>query len=404
MTAKEYDLIIIGAGLVGLSTAYQFLLKDRDKKILVLEKEKEVAAHQSGHNSGVIHSGIYYKPGSLKAKNCISGYRSIIEFAEKYDIPYEICGKIIVAVSEKELPALKNIHQRGIENGLENLRQLSAGELKEYEPYVAGIAGLHVPQTGIIDYPAVARKLAALITKELGGEIAFRKEVMKIIPEGNGYIVETRENTYRAARIVSCAGLQSDRVANLTEPGNDLRIIPFRGEYYKLKPEKEYLINNLVYPVPNPNFPFLGVHFTRMIHGGIEAGPNAVLAFKREGYRFKDFNLKDSGDTFSWPGFWKVAAKYGATGLGEIYRSLSKAAFTKALQQLLPQIESRDLMEGGAGVRAQACDRDGNLIDDFNILEKKNIIHIRNAPSPAATSCLSIGKWITDRIAERSAG
>ena len=395
---NEYDLVIIGAGLVGLATAYQFLLKNEGKKVLILEKESGVAAHQSGHNSGVIHSGIYYKPGSLKATNCISGYRSLIEFATQYNIPYEICGKIIVAVAPEEVPALNTIHERGLQNGLTGLKSLSAEALKEYEPHVNGIAGLHVPQTGIIDYPAVARKLMEIITEDYGGEIVFEEEVVKISKAPLHSVVETKKNSYQVKQIVSCAGLQSDRVASLTEADNDLRIIPFRGEYYKIKPEKEYLVKNLIYPVPNPHFPFLGVHFTRMIHGGIEAGPNAVLAFKREGYKFRDFNFKDSGDTFTWPGFWKVVARYGKTGLGEIYRSLSKAAFTKALQRLLPEIEANDLMEGGSGVRAQACDRQGKLVDDFNILKKGNVIHVRNAPSPAATSCLSIGKLISEKI------
>lgn len=390
--------MIVGAGLVGLSTAYYLKLRYPNVGMLVLEKEADVSRHQSGHNSGVIHSGIYYKPGSLKAKNCISGYSSLIDFADEHGVPYDICGKIIVATSKEEFKALDNIYERGVHNGLSGIKKISREEINEFEPHIAGLAGIHVPQTGIIDYPFMARKLKEILTENLGAEIRFDEEVIKINRDGREYKIETSKQAYSAKKIISCAGLQSDRVANLTEPENDLRIIPFRGEYYKLRPEKEYLIKNLVYPVPDPKFPFLGVHFTRMIHGGVEAGPNAVLAFKREGYRFKDFDLKDSLDTVTWPGFWTIAAKFGRIGMGEIYRSLSKSAFTKALQKLLPEITENDLIPGGAGVRAQACDKKGNLIDDFNILESENIIHVRNAPSPAATSCLAIGKTISEKI------
>lgn len=393
----SYDCIVVGAGLVGLSTAYKYKLKFPDKRILVLEKESSVSVHQSGNNSGVIHSGIYYKPGSLKAQNCISGYDELIDFAAGNDVPYEICGKVIVASSSSELMALNNIFERGIQNGLQGIKKISGEELKELEPHVSGISGIHVPQTGIIDYLMLAKRLQGLI-QDLGGVCRFNTNVIDMKRSGGRVQIFTDDLTYDANKVVTCAGLQSDRVSNLTENQNDLRIIPFRGEYYKLKPEKEHLIKNLVYPVPDPNFPFLGVHFTRMIGGGIEAGPNAVLAFKREGYRFRDFNLKDSVATLSWPGFWKVAAKYGTIGLGEVYRSLSKAAFTKALQKILPEVTTQDLIPGGAGVRAQACDRNGNLVDDFNILESENIIHVRNAPSPAATSCLSIGRAISDKL------
>jgi len=398
MDVYKYDTIVIGSGLVGLSVAYNLKLKNPDLKVLVIEKEKGVAIHQSGNNSGVIHSGIYYKPGSLKAQNCISGYYSLLEFAKQYNIPYDICGKIIVATDASELNGLNNIYQRGIENGLDGIRKLSSAEIKDFEPHCAGIAGIHVPQTGIIDYPRMAEVLLELFKNQFGGDANFNEEVIAIKKEDDSIRVETDKHSYISQNLVSCAGLFSDRIASLTEQSNDLRIIPFRGEYYKLRPEKEGLIKNLVYPVPDPKFPFLGVHFTRMIGGGVEAGPNAVLAFKREGYKFKDFSLRDVGETFAWPGFWKIAAKYGKIGMGEIHRSLSKAAFTAALQKLLPEITEDDLVPGGAGVRAQACDRSGNLIDDFNILESKNIIHVRNAPSPAATSCLSIGKLISEKI------
>lgn len=398
MISKKYNVIIIGAGLVGLSTAYNIIKNNPRLSILLLEKESDVAMHQSSHNSGVIHSGIYYKPGSLKASNCIGGYKMLLDFVKLHEIPFEVCGKVIVATSQNELSALDNIYNRGIQNGLENLKYLNRDEILDYEPHIAGIAGIHVPQTGIIDYLYLAKKLKEILTESLGVEINFNEEVKDIQQIGNDFIVTSSRRSYTSNKVISCAGLQSDRIASLSYKDNDLRIIPFRGEYYKLKSDKEYLIKNLVYPVPNPNFPFLGVHFTRMINGGVEAGPNAVLAFDREGYRFKDFNVKDSIDTLTWPGFWKVAMQFGKTGFGEMYRSLFKTAFTKALQKLIPEISEDDLVPGTAGVRAQACDRNGNLIDDFNIVQSKNIIHVRNAPSPAATSCLSIGKLISEKI------
>lgn len=398
MKVCKYDVIVIGAGLVGLSTAYHIKLLDPKLNVLILEKENSVAKHQSGNNSGVIHSGIYYKPGSLKAQNCIDGYGLLIDFADRNEIDYEVCGKIIVATSAKEIPALNNIYERGIQNKLEGIKKLGAEESKELEPHCAAVASIFVPQTGIIDYPKMAEKLLGIFTEELGGIAKFDEEVIKIAEKADEIIIETTSGSHIASKVVSCCGLFSDRIASLTEKNNDLRIIPFRGEYFKLRPEKEYLVKNLIYPVPNPDFPFLGVHFTRMIQGGIEAGPNAVLAFKREGYRFSDFDIKDMTQSLTWPGFWKIVAKYGQIGIGEIYRSLSKSAFTHALQKLIPEIEKDDLITGGAGIRAQACDRRGNLIDDFNILHNKNIIHVRNAPSPAATSSLSIGKLISQKI------
>ncbi|GAA4320961.1 L-2-hydroxyglutarate oxidase [Compostibacter hankyongensis] len=398
MTSSTYDAVIIGAGLVGLSVGYHLKLKSSRKRVLLIEKEDRVAAHQSGHNSGVLHSGIYYKPGSLKAKNCISGYTALLEFAKQYNIPHQICGKLIIATSEDETHALNKIFERGQMNGLKGLKKIAKEEIHNYEPHASGIAAIYVPQTGIIDYPKVAEKLLYLFTQELGGEAVFGERVINILSQGEQHIIETSSGSYTAKNIISCAGLHSDRIASLTKRASDLRIIPFRGEYYKLKPEREDLVNNLIYPVPDSKFPFLGVHFTRMIRGGIEAGPNAVLAFKREGYKFQDIGLSDIAGTLFWPGFWKIVTKYGKTGAGEIYRSLSKKAFTKALQKLIPEIQEDDLINGGSGVRAQACDREGNLIDDFNILEDGNIIHVRNAPSPAATACLSIGNFISDKI------
>lgn len=393
----KYDLVVIGAGLVGLSTAYHLKLKYPDKKILILEKEANVALHQSGNNSGVIHSGIYYKPGSLKAQNCIEGYESIISFAQEHGVKYDLCGKIIVAVTNEELPLLDTIYTRGVANGLKGLKYLTREQFQEIEPHCNGIRAIKVPQTGIIDYPGVAKKILS-IYQELGGEVRFHQEVRSIFELSNEIVVNTAGDEYKTHKLVTCAGLYSDRLTQMTHQTNDLKIIPFRGEYYKLKEEKKHLVKHLIYPVPNPNFPFLGVHFTRMIDGNVEAGPNAVLAFKKEGYKFSDFSFSDTLDVFSWPGFWKIVAKYGKTGLGEIYRSLSKKAFTKALQQLVPEIQESDLVVGGAGIRAQACSREGLLVDDFDIKKSSRIVHVRNAPSPAATSCLAIGKTISSSI------
>lgn len=393
----KHDIIVIGAGLVGLATAYQALKKFPTLKILILEKENAVAQHQSGHNSGVIHSGIYYKPGSLKAKNCIEGYNSIINFSKEYGINYDLCGKIIVATSQEEIPHLENIYNRGIENGLQDIKYLSREEFREIEPHCEGVKAIKVPQTGIIDYPGIANKIKELFI-ELGGEIEFGQEVNDITEKSDGITVLTAKDEFLTKKLISCAGLYSDKITKMTNDKNDVIIIPFRGEYYKLKEERKHLVNHLIYPVPDPNFPFLGVHFTRMIDGAVEAGPNAVLAFRKEGYHFADFSFSETMQTLMWPGFRKIVAKYGKTGLGEVHRSLSKTAFTKALQKLLPEIQESDLVSGGSGVRAQACDRDGNLLDDFNIVRNGNIVHVRNAPSPAATSCLSIGNTISELI------
>lgn len=395
-----YDSIIVGGGIVGLATALRLSSAPHHKKVLVIEKENEVAKHQTGNNSGVIHSGIYYKPGSLKATNCINGYHQLIDFCTKNDVPFDLCGKIIVATDESELQALKNIGDRGVQNGLTGLKNLSKEELKEYEPHVAGIAGIFVPQTGIVDYKVVAQKYAQLIQQQ-GGEIRFGEKVIEV-QENNGIqIVVTQKGSYNTKLVINCAGLYSDKVARLTSQKVDIKIIPFRGEYYKLRADKEYLVKNLIYPVPDPNFPFLGVHFTRMMKGGVEAGPNAVLAFQREGYKKSDINLGELAESLAWPGFQKVMAKYWKTGMGEMYRSFSKAAFTKALQKLIPEIQENDLVEGGAGVRAQACDRTGGLVDDFMILEEKGAINVCNAPSPAATSSLSIGETVANLALKR---
>jgi len=392
--------VVIGGGIVGLATAYQLKKRKPSLKLLLIEKEDKLAAHQTGNNSGVIHSGIYYKPGSLKARNCIEGYNMLIQFSKENDIPFDLCGKIIVATEAKEIPLLENLYKRGEENGLQNLKHLKKEELKEYEPHVNGLAGIFVPQTGIIDYTAVALKYAELLTQG-GTEIILGEKVIDVKQGDSENIVLTNKKSYSAKLIINCAGLYSDKVARMTVDKLDVKIIPFRGEYYKLKPEKEYLVKNLIYPVPDPNFPFLGVHYTRMMGGGVEAGPNAVLAFSREGYKKSKINLAEFSETLAWPGFQKVAFKYWKTGMGEMYRSFSKAAFTKALQKLIPEIQSNDLMDGGAGVRAQACDRTGGLVDDFLILENKNVVNVCNAPSPAATSSLAIGETVASLVLKR---
>lgn len=388
------DVVIVGGGIVGLATSLQLLRQNPSLKITILEKENEVAKHQTGNNSGVIHSGIYYKPGSLKATNCIRGYTLLIDFCRQYEVPFDLCGKIIVATEEKELSLLQNLFVRGQQNGLENLNMLRAEQLREIEPHVAGIAGIFVPQTGIVDYKKVAEKYAEQIQKS-GGEIILGERVIDIQLTSDQAVVVTQKKSYSSKLVINCAGLYSDKIARLTSNQLPVKIIPFRGEYYKLKKEKEYLVKHLIYPVPNPDFPFLGVHFTRMMKGGVEAGPNAVLAFSREGYKKSDINLSELGESLAWPGFQKVAFKYWKTGMGEMYRSFSKAAFTKALQKLLPEIREDDLEDGGAGVRAQACDRTGGLVDDFMILEDKRVINVCNAPSPAATSSLAIGETVS---------
>ena len=396
----QYDSIIVGGGIVGLATALKLVQTKPGHNVLLLEKEAELARHQTGNNSGVIHSGLYYKPGSLKAKNCIHGYDLLIRFCEQEGIPFDLCGKIVVATDERELPLLKNLYERGAQNGLKNFKMLRAEELKEYEPHVAGLAGFFVPQTGIVDYKVVAEKYGELIRKK-GGEIKLGQKVVDISIDGKNVTVVTDQSSFSGKVVINCAGLYSDKIARLTSDDVNVKIIPFRGEYYKLKKEKEYLVKNLIYPVPDPNFPFLGVHFTRMMKGGVEAGPNAVLAFSREGYSKSQIRPAELAETLAWPGFQKVARKYWRTGMGEMYRSFSKAAFTKALQKLIPEIQEHDLVDGGAGVRAQACDRTGGLVDDFLILEKEHVINVCNAPSPAATSSLSIGETVASLALKR---
>jgi L-2-hydroxyglutarate oxidase len=395
------DIIIVGGGIVGLATAHRLLEAKPELKIALFEKENKVSMHQTGNNSGVIHSGLYYKPGSLKAKNCIEGYHQLIQYCQEQNIPFELTGKIVVAINQEQRAQLDNLLQRGQQNGLEGLKKLSLSEMKEYEPHVTGVEGMWVPQTGIVDYRLVAEKLAVGIEAK-GCQMHLGEQVNNITKGLTYSIVETNKGIYETKLVINCAGLYSDKVAQMSQKEPlDVRIVPFRGEYFKLRPEKEYLVKNLIYPVPDPNFPFLGVHFTRMMRGGVEAGPNAVLAFRKEGYKKLSFNAQELWNTLTWPGFQKVAVKYWEMGLGEMYRSFSKEAFTKALQELIPEIQISDLVEGGAGVRAQACDRNGGLLDDFSIIEDAKIINILNAPSPAATSSLSIGKSVADMALTR---
>lgn len=394
---EKFDIIIIGAGIVGAATAYKLKEKQPEVNILLLDKEANVSQHQTGHNSGVIHSGIYYKPGSLKAKNCKKGYDQMIAFCDEYHIAYDLCGKIIVATDGSELQSLENIYNRGVENGLQGLKKIGRDEIKDYEPHCTGIAAISVPQTGIIDYKIVTEKMVEIFQQK-GGKLQLSEEVIGIRNVAQGHIVETKKGTYEAKVIVNCAGLYSDKIAEMTMGKLGIKILPFRGEYYDLIPEKYELVKNLIYPVPNPKFPFLGVHFTRMIEGGVEAGPNAVLAYAREGYDNKTVNLKELGEILGYSGFLKVGMKYWQMGIYEMYRSYSKTAFTKALQKLIPEIQKADLVKGNAGIRAQACDKNGNLIDDFLIFEGKHVVNVCNAPSPAATSSLSIGETIAEKV------
>lgn len=398
--AESYDIAIVGGGIVGAATAMSLAARGSSRRIVLLEAEDRLAAHQTGNNSGVIHSGLYYKPGSLKATNCVAGREALYRFCAEEGIPHDRCGKIVVATSEDELPRLENLEKRGGANGLEGIRRLDPDGIREREPHIRGIAGLWVPHTGIVDYTAVTEAFARRF-KERGGEVRLKTRLRSLRRQAGGLVLFTEAGEIEALNLVNCAGLQSDRVARLcgVEPG--VRIVPFRGEYYKLHPSKHHLVRNLVYPVPDPQFPFLGVHFTRMIGGGVEAGPNAVLAFKREGYTRSSFSLRDSFETFTFPGALKLFSKHWKMGLGEFYRSFNKRAFLTALQRLLPELELNDLAPGGAGVRAQAVARDGGIVDDFRIVEAERMIHVLNAPSPAATASISIGESIAAMAEQR---
>lgn len=393
---NNFDIIIVGGGIVGLSTAYKFLQKKKSG-ILLLEAENSVALHQTGNNSGVIHSGIYYKPNSLKAVNCIIGREMLYEFCKKYNIAHQRCGKVIVATNSEEIQSLKMLEQRGIQNGLTEIKRLSKEQIKEYEPYVDGLEAIYVPYTGIVDFVAVSNMLSKLIV-ENGGIVKLNSRVVDIKNFNNYILIKTEKEEFTSKYLVNCAGLYSDKIAKLSGIEPEIKIIPFRGEYYKLKKESEYLVRNLIYPVPDARFPFLGVHFTRMINGGVECGPNAVLAFKREGYKKTDFELSQILDMLFYKGFWIMSKKYYKVGFQEFKRSLSKKLFVRSLQKLIPSITENDLVPAGAGVRAQALDRNGNLIDDFKIIQTQNMIHLLNAPSPAATASLSIGQTIANMM------
>jgi L-2-hydroxyglutarate oxidase len=396
---RPTDVAVIGGGIVGLATAYQLTRRFPGRRVVVLEKEDGLARHQTGHNSGVLHSGIYYQPGSLKAVNCREGKKAMEAFCAAEGIPYEICGKVIVAVAKTELPALQRIYERGLANGV-RCEMIDKARLAELEPHAAGVRAIHVPETGIVDYRRVCERLAERV-RECGGEVLQRAAVTRLKPTAGGLVILSTTGDIEASYAVNCAGLQSDRVTALSGRKPAFRIVPFRGEYYALQPEARLLCRNLIYPTPDPNFPFLGVHFTRMIGGGVECGPNAVLAFAREGYHKTDVNLADLAGTLTYPGFLKLAARYWRAGLGEMWRSFSKAAFVRALQRLVPDIRAEHLESAPAGVRAQAVARDGGMIDDFLLEETDRVVNVCNAPSPAATASLNIGKLIVDRLATR---
>ena len=396
---QSSDVIVIGGGIVGLATAYQMQQRYPERSITILEKEPSLAHHQTGHNSGVLHSGIYYRPGSLKAINCRQGKLAMQRFCEEHEIPFEVCGKVIVAINESELPALSRIFERGQENHVQ-CEIIDRERLFELEPHVAGIQAIHVPETGIVDYVKVCKRLAEILTAN-GHQIVTSARVTGVDQRTDQITVSSTAGEFSCQLLVNCSGLQSDRIAKLTGADPKAKIVPFRGEYYQLKPSAFHLCRNLIYPVPDPNFPFLGVHFTRMIDGSVECGPNAVLAFAREGYRKTDINLHDLFESLTYPGFLKLAAKYWRVGVGEVWRSASKAAFVRALQRLVPEINSRLLESAPAGVRAQAVAEDGAMIDDFLILDSDRVINVCNAPSPAATSALQIGDTIVDRLASR---
>ena len=394
---RKCDVIVIGGGIVGLATAYQLQLRFPDVAITIMEKESELAHHQTGHNSGVLHSGIYYRPGSLKATNCRLGKEAMQSFCVEQEIPFDVCGKVIVAIDEGELPALNRIFERGQQNGVK-CELIERDRLLELEPHVAGIKAIHVPEAGIVDYVSVCRRFGELLN-QAGNQIMTSARVTAIDRNPSQIVVTSTAGEVAAGYLVNCSGLQCDRLTRLTGQDPKAKIVPFRGEYYQLKPSAFHLCRNLIYPVPNPDFPFLGVHFTRMIDGTVECGPNAVLAFAREGYRKTDVNLHDLFESLTYPGFLKLAAKYWRMGAGEMWRSISKKAFVHALQRLIPEIQTDLLESAPAGVRAQAVGADGNMIDDFLILDSDRVINVCNAPSPAATSSLNIGNTIVDRLA-----
>jgi L-2-hydroxyglutarate oxidase len=399
---KGYDFAVVGGGIIGLSTARSLLHRCPGAGVLVLEKEEGWARHQTGRNSGVIHSGVYYRPGSLKARFSREGGAALVEFCQEQGVAYEICGKVIVATKPEELPILRSLYERGLKNGLK-VEKIGPEELKALEPHAMGLAALYVPEAGIVDYARVAEALVRDVAKG-GGTLRTGTRVEDVQTTGGGVEVLTSSGTFEARVLVNCAGLHSDRVARLSGVEAGVKIVPFRGEYYDLVPEKRCLVKNLIYPVPNPDFPFLGVHFTRTIGGGVEVGPNAVLALAREGYKKTDVNLKDLGEVLAYPAFWRLAGRNWRTGVGEILRSLSKRAFARALRRLIPEVVESDLVPAFTGVRAQALMKNGKLVDDFLIAEGRNSVHVLNAPSPAATASIPIGDAIAERAARHAQG
>lgn len=395
--ADAADVVIVGGGIVGLATAFRLSQRFPGRNAIVLEKESSVGSHQTGHNSGVLHSGIYYKPGSLRATNCRTGKQAMEAFCAEHAIPYDICGKVIVAVDESELPSLERIFDRGQQNGV-RCAMIGPERLRELEPHAAGVRAIHVPEAGIVNYRRVCERMAELVGQR-GGQVLTGRRATAITRRGGEFVVTTNGGDVVGRYLVNCTGLHCDRVTRLTGQRPSGQIVPFRGEYYELKPEWHHLCRNLIYPVPDTRFPFLGVHFTRMIDGGVECGPNAVLAFAREGYRKRDVNLRDLAESLLYPGFLRLCAKHWRMGLGEMWRSYSKRAFVRALQRLMPDIRSEHLVPGRAGVRAQALGRDGSLIDDFAIVEGDRLVNVCNAPSPAATSSLNVGQLIVDKLA-----
>jgi len=398
MTYSRYDVIIIGGGAVGLGVALEITRRFPGKRLLLLEKEDRVARHQSGHNSGVIHSGVYYKPGSLKARLCVAGAAAMVEFCREHGIPHNVCGKVIVATQEEELPRLEELRIRGEANGLVGLRLIGPEELREIEPHATGLRALLVPSTGVTDYALVCEKYAELIAAN-GGVVRTNTPATGIRRIPNEIAVETSQGAFSASALINCAGLFSDRIARMAGDDPGVMIVPFRGEYYDLVPERASLVRALIYPVPDPRFPFLGVHFTRRITGKVDAGPNAILALAREGYRHRDINVRDLAGSLAFPGLWRMARQHWRNALGEWHRSLSKAAFVRALQRLLPEVCEKDFVRGGSGVRAQALKPDGALVDDFQFVPSGKVLHVLNVPSPAATASLMIGKAIVDMAA-----
>ena len=396
---ERYDVVCVGAGIVG--TAIAMSLTGRFScSVAVVEAEDAVATHQTGHNSGVLHSGLYYTPGSRKARNCVEGRRRLIEFCQQRDIPHEICGKLVVAVDRDEIPRLDELERRGRANGLEGLRRVAGAEIAEYEPHTVGADALWVPETGIIDFARVARAFADEV-RERDGNIYTGSRVVGVRAVADEVVVETTAGRFRCAHLINCAGLQSDRIARLAGASPGLRIVPFRGEYFVLAADRRHLVRNLIYPVPDPRFPFLGVHLTRGIDGEIEAGPNAVLALDREGYARRSVSLRDSASSLLYPGFWRLAARYWRTGAAEFLRAGNPRRFARALRRFVPDIVTEDLRSGGCGIRAQALDRSGNLLDDFAIVEHERTLHVLNAPSPAATASMAIGRSLAEMAAEK---